>query len=686
MDIKEAAQFYIDKGWQVVPLSKGSKACTDPDWMELIFTSDMFREGENIGLRSVEGLVVIDIDSIEAVSFADKFLPKTECVFGRRSKPRSKRLYFCKEITKIEAYNDLSGGGMLVEIRVNHQDMCPPSIHPNGEEIVWDSNFGGGNLAIVDSETLRRSVRLLATIALMARHYPPSGNRHEWGLALAGSLRQFGLTEDEAIACFNFSGAYANDGDVNDRLNAVKGTYAHASDEPLKAHGALKELAGLDFSKSLNKIWGVKELERSEIERLNEIHALIHQQNGELVLITEKEDGNLRFSPPTIMPMLYPRPITYDFTNSGLPKQKKLGTLWLESSKRRFYDGIDLAPDGKLPLTYYNLWKGFSVEPKKGSWDLYKKHIREVITSDDEELYNYILAWMANTVQHPEKQGYTAIVLRGDQGIGKSTFAEWFGSLFGPHFLELSSSSQLTGRFNAHFHNAIFVFADEAAWPGDRSGIGALRRMITQDTLSIERKGLDILMVKNRMHLMIASNENWVVHTRIDDRRFAAMDMSDKRRNDFKWFGAIHKELFEQGGLAAMLHDLLEWKMDVNLRIVPNTETLSEQKIETLDYLQTWWFEKLRTGNLYEGDWPEKIPADSLHENYIEQTDIHYRVQRKRKATQTELGLFLRKYAPNKKQQEMFDGIKTYYRYFPSLEACRGIWTEITGIGFEKVE
>ena len=44
-----------------------------------------------------DGIVDVDIDRVEALPLADFFLPQTEMVFGRKSKPRSHRIYKCPE-------------------------------------------------------------------------------------------------------------------------------------------------------------------------------------------------------------------------------------------------------------------------------------------------------------------------------------------------------------------------------------------------------------------------------------------------------------------------------------------------------------------------------------------------------------------------------------------------------------
>ncbi len=72
----------------------------------------------------------------------------------------------------------------------------------------------------------------------------------------------------------------------------------------------------------------------------------------------------------------------------------------------------------------------------------------------------------------------------------------------------------MTGRFNAHMRDCIFFFADEAFWAGDKQGEGQLKRIITEDTLVVEAKGRDPVTVRNMLHILISSNEDWAVPSR----------------------------------------------------------------------------------------------------------------------------------------------------------------------------
>ena len=54
------------------------------------------------------------------------------------------------------------------------------------------------------------------------------------------------------------------------------------------------------------------------------------------------------------------------------------------------------------------------------------------------------------------------------------------------------------------------VFADEAFCAGDKQAEGTLNALVTEETHNIEPKAIDPSPVKNYMHLIVASNHEWV--------------------------------------------------------------------------------------------------------------------------------------------------------------------------------
>jgi Mesyanzhinovviridae bifunctional DNA primase/polymerase len=75
----------------------------------------------------------------------------------------------------------------------------------------------------------------------------------------------------------------------------------------------------------------------------------------------------------------------YVGSNTG---RRNTFNIWWQSSQRREVKGIVFDPTGEISDEYYNLWRGFAVEPVPGDWSLFQQHIREAIARGDEEIYH----------------------------------------------------------------------------------------------------------------------------------------------------------------------------------------------------------------------------------------------------------------------------------------------------------
>jgi hypothetical protein len=294
------------------------------------------------------------------------------------------------------------------------------------------------------------------------------------------------------------------------------------------------------------------------------------------------------------------------YCNRAITYQGKvisLGRWWLQHPERRQYDGITFQPNcDEIVGNRLNLWQGWSVEPKPGDWSLMKKHILELLASSILKHFDYIINWLAWAVQHPAERAEVALVFRGIRGSGKGTLGNAMCRIFGQHATHLSSAEHLTGRFNAHLRDACLLFADEAYWPGDKSAEGSLKALITEPEIAIEPKHREIVMVKNMSHVLMASNENWVVPAGEKERRFAVFDVAEDQAQKEEWFGPLYEQL-ENGGYSAMLYDLLKHDLgDFHPRRIPRTAALLDQQSESLSPLDAWWVESLTTGVLWGAD------------------------------------------------------------------------------------
>ena len=294
--------------------------------------------------------------------------------------------------------------------------------------------------------------------------------------------------------------------------------------------------------------------------------------------------------------------VVVGFSDNGKPKLMKRGDWWLDHERRREIRGLVFRPGGEAEINgFQNLWRGWAMEPKPGDWSKMREHVRAVLADGNNEHADYILRWTAWAVQNPARQAEVALVFRGGRGVGKGIFARAVKDLFGQHGLHIRSSKHLTGDFNLHLRDCCLMFADEAIAPGDKAAESRLKGLVTEPQLLIEGKGENAVMSPNYLHIVMASNEKWVVPAGDDERRFAVFDVSSARQGDQAYWNALVAEL-DGGGLAAMLFDMLA--MDLRgwhpRRSVPQTDALVRQKIASLTGLDAYLYDLLCVG-----DFPE---------------------------------------------------------------------------------
>lgn len=367
------------------------------------------------------------------------------------------------------------------------------------------------------------------------------------------------------------------------------------------------------------------------------------------------------------------------------PVTMGISKWWLGHRQRRQCERVVFCPGREVPGAY-NQWRGFACEARPGDVSLFLRHILENLCGGNEIYYAWLLDWMAYAVQKPNRPGYVAIVLRGRQGVGKSFFAAMFGSLWGRHYFTVSDSRHLVGNFNAHLRDCVVLFADEAFFAGDRRHASILKTLITEEVLVSEAKGYDAELRANCLHLIVASNEDWVVPAGADERRYFALDVRDDQAQNAEYFAAIKQEM-DEGGREALLHMLMSRDISAfNIRQPPRTEALTAQKRLSMDPIREWWFSKLEEGRVLpeQKSWDEPVPRDSVHYDYM----IRCRVGGG-KSSQTALGQFLKKLCPEIKTKRAvgirpvpgLDGKdkpvhRPYMWGFPPLDLCRARWDE----------
>jgi hypothetical protein len=657
-DVRFEVKQLIDEGWAVVPLLPGTKkpgmdGKDEPKWTTRTYSLEHFSADANVGVKLGQpsgDLIDFDLDCPEAIIAGQFLLPPTGRSHGRPGTGTAHYFYISPG-TESKFWLDTDGKKMLEIRSTGGQTMLPPSIHTTGEQLKWANRDKPDQMERVVAEKTGRN---LATATMIGRHWGGKGSRHDSALHLGGFLAardvDLGTIQNiQRAIC-----AIAKDDEVDDRLKA-NSTSVHEFLDGGKTTGgpSLGECIGKDVVERLVQWWGgntavydkvvaemnerrfgarvgkdyVYGLEEEEMVVLQPARALFEEFAHQKVAVGTKTRGE----------------------NKGEQVFKTKFELWREHPNKRTYRKITFAPPpAKCPEVDYNLWKGYAVEPllpppghaaltseeTLKAWvmaecppkcQLFLDLVKDIICAGNQEYYDYLLNLMAVTVQQPGTPSEVAVVMKGTQGAGKGTFVRIFGrGLFGRHFIQLDRTEQLAGKFNAALSGKVVVFADEAFFAGDKASLGSLKRLITEPTLAIERKGIDVIEEPNFMHLFMATNEDWAHQAGLKERRFFTLRVSDAHLQDYAYFEAVNRQMMKDPrtgseGCQALLS--LLWAMPADremVRRVPRTEELRNQQEMSLSTEMRWWHEKLLYGNL--GDdagWPEFTYEQELHDDYL---------------------------------------------------------------------
>lgn len=472
----------------------------------------------------------------------------------------------------------------------------------------------------------------VATVALLARHWP-KGSRHVCSGLAAGFLAARGLEPSDVERLIRLAATIAGDNEVEDRARYARETAGKFQRTDVKVAGGpqLAEHLGEPVVKRLREWYGVGQ--DNVIDEMNVRHFAI--RIGSDTAYATLDDDGVVFQSRSAMAEWYANQRVKTGTRAKKDKDgkptgedtityKSKFEVWREHPNRRGYRTITFAPPPVVPHSKdYNLWCGFAVEATPGCCELLLAHIRQIICSGVEEHYEYLMDLLALGVQQPGIRSEIATILRGPQGAGKGIFIRAYGELFGSHFAHLDKPEQLVGKFNAHLSGKCVVFADEAFFAGDRSIDGALKRLITEPTIQIERKGIDQYHERNCIHLFMATNREWAVGSEFKERRHFVLDVSETKAQNHEYFEALVREI-DTGGKAALLHLLQERTIDrQRLRKAPDTQALREQQTFSLTTEFRWWKERLTLGEVFPDEiWPEFIPSVDLHQAYTLWCDV----------------------------------------------------------------
>ena len=230
---------------------------------------------------------------------------------------------------------------------------------------------------------------------------------------------------------------------------------------------------------------------------------------------------------------------------------------WLGSDKRRMinYENLVFDPTGRSkPPQYVNLFRGFDVEPRKGKCEKIMELLLH-LCNGNEELFLWILRWIAYPLRHPGAKMTTAIVMHGDEGSGKNLFWEEIVCRLYGEYGGVIGNAQIETQYNEWVSKKLFFVCDEVVTRNELRQIkGKLKALISGKRMNVNPKHLPERSEANHMNFAFLSNELQPIALDQSDRRYLVAWTPPKK--DLQYYKDVADEAFN-GGIEAFYHLLL---------------------------------------------------------------------------------------------------------------------------------
>ena len=293
--------------------------------------------------------------------------------------------------------------------------------------------------------------------------------------------------------------------------------------------------------------------------------------------------------------------------------------IWINNIDRRDISDIIFDPSGKECESKYNIWKGYKYqntgEYEKENIKPFVQHIKNIICNGDEALAEYVIKWFAQIIQTPHKKTAVGMVWRSEaEGVGKNIILNLIKDIIGSeYYYSTSNLEHLIGNFNADAEAKILINMNECLWGGDKKKEGRLKEFITEDSLTINQKGVKTYNINNFANVCITSNSDWIIGINQNDRRWAMIECAEIK-HDSQYYKTLAN---------TNIQDLTNylWSMDLSdfdARNIIKTKLHHEQVELNMDTAELFWFHILEKKRIYDR-WlnkPYKIKKSDLHEIY----------------------------------------------------------------------
>eukprot|EP00798_Chlamydomonas_sp_ICE-L_P032864 gene32864-biopygen12042 len=225
---------------------------------------------------------------------------------------------------------------------------------------------------------------------------------------------------------------------------------------------------------------------------------------------------------------------------------------WIKDTSIRKYDDMKLMPPPiEVGGNVYNIWNGFEVDRDVSSHDdsVMADHpsvevfidFLHTLCGNNQECTNYILNWIAQIFQQPAQKTGVAILLKGEEGVGKNRATDLLRAMVGADkFLKTATpANTLYGRFNRQREGRFLIVVNESNGHDNFAANDVIKDMITCDQFECESKGVNAYTMQCFSRFIFITNNDNCLRVNPDNRRYVIIETSSVLKGNTEYFNHL---------------------------------------------------------------------------------------------------------------------------------------------------
>ena len=285
-----------------------------------------------------------------------------------------------------------------------------------------------------------------------------------------------------------------------------------------------------------------------------------------------------------------------DFKLLTMEQPKEFIKLWKEDPCKRLYTKIVRLPP-PLPCDDFmlNLWNGLAAQHlpenlEPISIEPYLDHVH-LLMGENKEYADYFHKLIARKVQYPGIKWEVMVYIQSIQGVGKDVMYGFLKSILGSeNTIDRSGFDKIMGFNSFHLEGRLLVCITESDHDTFRPNASAIRDLVTNSLVTIEKKHVSTKTVINTADFIVFTNKFFSLDVTSDDRRIFAVQACGDKANRAEYFDPLRAWMGKLESIRAVYDYYME--MDVE-DFVPSRSRISTDVMSTMISRGTSFFDSV---------------------------------------------------------------------------------------------